>query len=421
MARGGKRTAFGAFAIACAGLAAGVAFPRAGPLAEHSLVRVRDVLSPVLGPAPPNVAWPRTTPGEAGLDPQAVARLERELVSHGTRAFVLVRHGRIVAEFYAADFDANTPHGLAAAAKGLVGSLALGLATELGVVDPDAPVAQCIPGWERREHAGIRIRHLASHSSGIEDVPFVEDPEGLLPSWMRTYFHERPLRFRLALERARVLDRPGSRLRYSGTGYYVLAWCIARSLERTDYETMGELLRARAMEPLGIPDAAWSIGYREVVERDGLRLQAIGSGASMTARAAARIGQLYLREGVWEGQRILRAETVRAHTAGRGAPAPDRSREPHLPIAGYGWWLNRDGNFEALPRDAYFAEGMGAETVLVVPSWDLVMVRFGRPLVPGAPSERQWDQLGRYVFTPVARTVAVRGAAAATRRRDPRG
>ena len=66
------------------------------------------------------------------------------------------------------------------------------------------------------------------------------------------------------------------------------------------------------MRPIGVPDDEWSVGYGQTFTVDGLPLVGSWGGGGYTARAAARVGRLMLREGDWEGKQLLSKEAVRA-------------------------------------------------------------------------------------------------------------
>jgi CubicO group peptidase (beta-lactamase class C family) len=92
----------------------------------------------------------------------------------------------------------------------------------------------------------------------------------------------------------------------------------------------------------------------------------VGSG-----RDWARLGNLYLQDGVWNGERILPAGYAKFVSTLAPAWAADRR-----PIYGAFFWLNGDGRFP-VPRDAYYMAGAGGQTTLIIPSHDLVVVRLG--------------------------------------------
>ncbi|MFQ5790748.1 MAG: serine hydrolase domain-containing protein, partial [Acidobacteriota bacterium] len=87
-----------------------------------------------------------------------------------------------------------------------------------------------------------------------------------------------------------------------------------------------------------------------------------------TARNWARLGLLYLQDGVWEGERILPEGWVKFVST----PAPAWKE----PVYGGLFWINGTGEWN-LPKDAYFMAGGGGQRVFIVPSHDLVIVRMG--------------------------------------------
>mgnify|MGYP003396145274 FL=1 len=101
-----------------------------------------------------------------------------------------------------------------------------------------------------------------------------------------------------------------------------------------------------------------------------------------SARDWARLGNLYLQDGVWNGERILpEGYSTFVSTL---APAWKADRRP---VYGGFFWINGDGTFP-VPRDAYYMSGAGGQTTLIVPSHDLVVVRMGhfKGSAPGAAS-----------------------------------
>jgi CubicO group peptidase (beta-lactamase class C family) len=100
-----------------------------------------------------------------------------------------------------------------------------------------------------------------------------------------------------------------------------------------------------------------------------------------SARDWARLGNLYLQDGVWNGERILPEGYVRFVST--LAPAWEADRRP---VYGGFFWINGDGAFP-VPRDAYYMAGAGGQTALIVPSKDLVVVRLGHYKGSDAGSE----------------------------------
>jgi CubicO group peptidase (beta-lactamase class C family) len=99
----------------------------------------------------------------------------------------------------------------------------------------------------------------------------------------------------------------------------------------------------------------------------------------------ARLGNLYLQDGVWGGERILPTGFVKFVST--LAPAWEADKRP---VYGGFFWINGDGTFP-VPRDAYYMAGAGGQTTLIIPSHDLVVVRLGhyRGADPGNQSFRK--------------------------------
>src|SRR5450432_657931 len=110
-----------------------------------------------------------------------------------------------------------------------------------------------------------------------------------------------------------------------------LSYAITASLKGGDIRT---LLKERVLDPLGVPERQWSIGYGRAYEVDGLKLYANWGGATFTARAAARIGQLMMLRGQWSGRELIRREVVRKVFTDQGLPRPSRSAADPAPASG---------------------------------------------------------------------------------------
>jgi CubicO group peptidase (beta-lactamase class C family) len=140
------------------------------------------------------------------------------------------------------------------------------------------------------------------------------------------------------------------------------------------------IVAARGEEYLTYPQRAVfdHIGIRrQVLETDPYGNFLLTGHDYGTARNWARIGMLFLNDGVWQGQRLLPSEFV---TFVR-TPAPAWKE----PVYGGFFWVNGDGSW-SLPPDAYLAAGNGGQNTFIVPSHDLVIVRMGDH--PGARASR---------------------------------
>jgi CubicO group peptidase (beta-lactamase class C family) len=170
----------------------------------------------------------------------------------------------------------------------------------------DEPVAKYIPQWQGdARKAKITVRHLGSHTSGLDDSRPNEEASWKDAFWRREDPPNDP--FTIARDQTPLLFEPGEEFNYSNPGIAMLTYVIASAMRNSADANIRNLLRDRIYRPIGIADNEWSIGYGKTFEVDGLPLVAAWGGGSFTARATARIGRLVLREGNWQGKQILTA------------------------------------------------------------------------------------------------------------------
>jgi CubicO group peptidase (beta-lactamase class C family) len=343
------------------------------------------LLAPVLCSA--EVSFPQSTPEAEGFSRARLEAVKDHLAARHTRALLIVRHGKIVYEWYAPGNGPSQTQGTASMAKALVGGMSLLVALNDGLMHVDDFAAQYIPAWRQDPlKSKITIRHLATHSSGIEDAEQDNKPHEDLPGWKGDFWKRKPDPFSIAIHQAPVIFPPGARFEYSNPGMAALAYAVTASLKGRPQTDIRALLRERIVQPLEIPETDWSIGYGQAYELDGLRLYANWGGGRFTPRATARIGQLMLQEGQWRGRQLVRQEWAR--TMVRGV-------EP-LPRMGLCWWTNLTAVWPKVPPDAFRGGGAGNQLLLVIPSLDLIIVRNGEWLERDNP-----DAEAVHVYNPV--------------------
>jgi CubicO group peptidase (beta-lactamase class C family) len=178
------------------------------------------------------------------------------------------------------------------------------------------------------------------------------------------------------LYRAKITKKiapPGERFNYSSGDTNLLMRSMKKALG-TSYE---DYPWDRLFTPIGMTSA--------VMERDPSRTFIGSSYFLATARDFARFGYLFLREGRWKGKQILPLEWVKL--ASTPSPAMSHLRMDHDPENspyGHSWWLNRPfpqaqigKPYPDFPDDLYFAAGHDGQQILVIPSWDALLVRLG--------------------------------------------
>ena len=351
--------------------------------------------------------WQTATPESQGMSSERLDALREKLVRMRTSALLVIRNDKIVYEYYAADTNAHKPLGTASLAKALVGGMSLAFAINDGKISLDDLAMKYIPAWRNDPmKSKITIRQLGSHTSGISDasVPGVKHED--LKSWMGDFWNKLDPPndpFSIARDKAPVMFEPGQKIKYSNPGIAMLTYCVAASLQGSPQNDVRTLLRDRMLRPIGIPDNEWSLGYQKVFQVDGLPLIGAWGGAAFSADAQARIGRLILRQGDWDGQRILTPDAVRLVTTDAGLPGH----------CGMGWWAN-GGRYSKLPQDAVWGAGAGDRVLLVIPSLQLIVVRSGQSLLtpaeveqlkPNDVFEEYHDPRERVFFRPLIETI----------------
>ena len=286
--------------------------------------------------------------------------------SRRTRAVVVMQGGRIVAERYATGIGADTPLAGWSMSKSVMNAL-VGVLVQQGrlAVDSPAPISEWQhPGDQR---GAITVDQLLRMSSGLR---FDESQDHPRSDVMRMLFGTGDI---AAFVTGREMAfAPGTHWNYSNASSNILAVAIRNVLrDRAIYLAFP---RRALFDPLGMSSA--------VLETDAAGTFIGSSYMYATARDWARFGMLYLRDGVWDGTRILPAGWI-DYTR---TPAPADTARKY----GAHFWLEIPGEYGGadprLPVQAFHAAGHEAQFLTIVPSRDVVIVRLGRTRYPQA-----WD------------------------------
>jgi CubicO group peptidase (beta-lactamase class C family) len=304
-------------------------------------------------PLPPEVDAAKLRQAvDAAFDPAAAM----------TAAFVVTWRGRVLAERYGAGVTPHTPLESWSMGKSLTAAL-LGVLIQQGVYRLQQPAP--IPEWQGAAdpRAQIRIADLLQMSSGLRIRAPLDpdyDPAGPYPDHVFLYTGGVDA-FRYAATRP-LQWPPGAVGRYRNTDPVLVNYLIRLAVEKRGEEYLSFPQRA-LFDRLGIRDMIMETDPYGNFLAQGYVL---GSG-----RDWARLGNLFLQDGVWNADRLLPAGYVDfVSTLAPAWKADDR------PIYGGFFWINGDGRFP-VPRDAYYMAGAGGQHTLIVPSHDLVVVRLG--------------------------------------------
>jgi CubicO group peptidase (beta-lactamase class C family) len=293
---------------------------------------------------------PSSPPAAQGVDASGVLALLDALDAAPDiepHSLMILRHGHVVTAGWWAPYTPDRPQLLYSLSKSFTGTAAAFAAAE-GLIDLDAPVISYFPEFagdvtDPRSRAML-VRHVATMSSGhlaeTLDAARALDPADLVHGFLL-----------LPPDR-----EPGTVFAYNQPTTYTLAAII----QRVTGQSLTDYLRPRLLDPLGIGDVSWA--------RDRAGREIGFSGLHATTDAVARLGELYLRDGVWQGERLLPegwvAEATRAHVPTAGNMG-DTEREDWDQGYGRQFWMSRHG---------YRGDGAYGQFCLVLPEHDTVVV-----------------------------------------------
>ena len=382
-----------------------VTFPAAGSytltlsVSDGSLTGT-DVIAVTVSPAtyptsdaansdPTNHGWVRVTAAtDVGMSQAQLDTAAAYAQSVGGGAGMVIRRGRIVHSWG----NIDQRYDLKSTTKSMGGSLALGLAVDNGSIalsdlastrvanfgiNPTVGGAQVThPEWLPL----VTVQQLATHTAGF-----------LKPGGY-----------------ADLAYQPGSTWFYSDAG---LNW-LGEVLTQAFNEDLSTALQTRVWSVLGLNSSQGGSGGTaasnvDVQWRDnqfrpnptpgsGIEKRELASGMYANANAMARVGLLFLRNGVWTNdQRILSQSFVNTvKTPPTAIAAANNIDAANFPGAttNYGvlWWTNTTGLLPNVPRDAYWAWGLGESLIVVIPSLDIVAVRAGEQIQTGTAG-RTWN------------------------------
>ncbi len=264
-------------------------------------------------------------------------------------AFMVLHKGIPVAEAYKPEFSRDTRFLSWSMAKSVTNAI-VGIMVKDSMID--ITERGLIPEWTADGRNEITLENLMHMQSGLEwneDYGNRSDVTVMLhcePDFA-AYAYSRPLE-----------EVPGTHWYYSSGTTNIVSYILRKRFESdTDYYSFPH---NELFYKIGITDA--------VFETDESGTLTGSSYLYMTARDYARFALLYLRDGVFCGERILPEGWVDYSVQ----PASDSHGE-------YGsfFWLNRDGSFDAAPRDMYMCVGHDGQRIFIIPSMDLIVVVLG--------------------------------------------
>jgi CubicO group peptidase (beta-lactamase class C family) len=298
----------------------------------------------------PTKSWQVSTPEEQGMDSASLARLIEAVGTYKQDSLMIVRHGRIVAEAYYAPYVAGISHDLRSVTKSVVSTLTA-IELQHGLLDSvDHPVVDLFPDKTISNvddnKKAMTVQSLLDMTSGIDWKEKAYTPDETI---MRMY--QSPDRTEFVLSQP-MSNAPGSQFYYNSGNPYVLSALITKKTGQSAFD----FAKKELFQPLGITSAKWGrVDAQGVTDGE--------AGLSLAPHDMARIGYLYLHNGIWDGKQIIPSSWV------------DRVKEGKV-SATFGfhyanlWW--------SLPeKGAYMARGRHSQLIVVLPKLDVVAAMTG--------------------------------------------
>ena len=285
-------------------------------------------------------AFVRATPESQGISSDLFAALLRELdASKDTEMhhFMALRHGKVICECNFAPYPKGMWHITHSMCKSITG-MAIGMLIEEGKLKLDENIYDIFPdhinAFSKIFRPVITVENLLTMTSG---VTFNESGIVSGNDWLGSFLN------------ASVNGKPGTEFQYNSLNTYVLSAIVTK---RTG-ETLTEYLTPRLFGPLGITKYYWETCPKGITKG--------GWGLFLCAEDMAKLGQLYLQRGKWNGQQLVSEYWIEISTA--------RHLKTQNDTYGYGyqlWMEQRPGSFEY--------NGMLGQNVIIYPDMDMVLV-----------------------------------------------
>jgi CubicO group peptidase (beta-lactamase class C family) len=299
----------------------------------------------------PTAGWKSSPPEEQGVDSEKLADMIDLAFQQGynIRSVSVVRNGYLILDAYFHPFPRDTWHVVQSCTKSITSSL-IGIAIDKGYIESvEVPVLDLFPEISpenlEKNKKMMTLHDLLTMASGLDTRDsWLYRWEGLTkmrssPDWAR-YALDLPMS-----------DPPGTRFEYSNCVAHLIGVILQRATQ-TDALTFA---REHLLDPLGIGEVDWQ------KKLDGTCFG--WAGIRMRPLDMAKIGFLYLNNGMWEGRQIISREWIEESTRSQIHAAS--LTESY----GYEWWIDDSGCYAAL--------GYGGQYIVVCPSKNIVVVFTG--------------------------------------------
>ncbi len=281
---------------------------------------------------------------------------QKQFDSMQTVAFVVIKKDSIIHEHYWEGYGEDSYSNSFSMAKTLV-SILIGAAIDEGKIKSvDQPVGDFLPEFQQGENAKLTIKHLLTMSSGIN---FDEDYVNPLAYPAQAYYGYDLKKLTYGYK---VVEEPGKKFDYLSGNTELLGFI----LEKVTGKTVSEYLSEKLWIPLGAKNKAlWSLDHENGMEKAYCCFNS-------NAKDFARIGQLYLDSGKWNGNQLINtAYVLKSIQPADLVDADDRNKNNKY---GYSWWLIPNYKKHSI----FYARGILGQYIICIPDQKMVIVRLGK-------------------------------------------
>lgn len=299
------------------------------------------------------------------IDDKVIApQFDADFEKYQTVAFVVIQHNKIILEQYWNNYTPLSLSNSFSMSKSIISLLVSCAITDGKIKSVNQPVSDFLPEWKTYEGKALTIKDLLTMSAGVD---WIESHNTLFSKNTEAYYGKDLWKL---VQTAKLQEKPGVRFNYQSGVTQILAFLLQKATGKniSDYASEKIWTPIEAEE-----DAMWSLDHKDGMEKAYCCF-------NTNARDFARLGQLVLNKGKWDGKQVVDSKYINEATT----PATWLQYTPELPdgqtlkprsctFYGYQFWLV---NYHGLKIP--YMRGILGQYIFVIPELDAVVVRLGK-------------------------------------------
>jgi CubicO group peptidase (beta-lactamase class C family) len=298
----------------------------------------------------PSTAWSYSAPENHGMNPSMLLAADEYLMNtpSGFRSLLIVKDTSVVFEKYYNGWSADRMNNVKSVTKSVTSALVGILFKEDKLNNIDAPIGELFPEYftsEKDKKRSITLKHLLTMTAGLAWNNNADSGSHKGAWWEST----EPDKYALNISPLR--REPGTTFHYNSALSHMLSSLVKK---RSGTSTL-DFANEKLFKPLGINNVKW--------DTDNAGTHRGNSELFLTARDMAKIGQLYLNRGFWNGEQIIPREWISDSFKKAGYDQYDDE------YYGYQWWIKSINNV-----NVFYANGYGGQYICVIPAHNMVVV-----------------------------------------------